>query len=158
MNPKFFVTSLAAMVMLSASIGIAASGVSLEGVKCLMVAKNDAKKEKASKWKDGKVYFCCDNCLAKYEKMSKEEKEKHAASANHQLVATKQYAQQACPFSGKPVADDTQIKVSGAEIGFCCTNCKGTAEKMKDDEKVEKLFGEKAFKMAKFEVVKEKAE
>ncbi len=154
LSQRFVVPGLIAVVALSASLGFAASGISLEGVKCLMVAKNDAKKDKAAKWKEGEVFFCCGNCQGKFEKASKEEKSKLAAKANHQLVATKQYEQEGCPFSGGQVDDSTLIKVGAAEIGFCCKNCKAKAEKMKDDEQISKLFGEKAFKTAKFQPAK----
>lgn len=156
MKNRLIVPGLIALVALTASISVAASGSSLEGIKCLLVSKKDANKDKAAKWKEGKVYFCCDGCLGKYEKMSKEDKTKHAAAANHQLVATKQYEQKGCPFSGGDIKKGSEIKVNGASIGFCCDNCKAKAEKMKDKDKISKLFGEEAFKKAKFTVVKKK--
>ncbi len=138
-----------------ASIGYAATA-SLEGVKCLIASGKAAKEDKSADYKDGKVFFCCDNCKGKFESASKEDKEKMAPKANHQLVASKQYEQQACPMSGGKVDASTAIEVAGTKIAFCCNNCKGTAEKMKPEEQVEKLFGEEAFKKAKFEKVKEK--
>ena len=39
-----------------------AADVKLDGVKCIVAAKNDAKADKTRDYKDGKVYFCCDNC------------------------------------------------------------------------------------------------
>ncbi len=133
-----------------------ASSISLEGVKCLIAGGQAAKVEKAAEYKEGKVFFCCDNCKGKFESASKEDKEKMAPKANHQLVATKQYEQQACPMSGGKVDASTAIEVGGTKIAFCCKNCKGTAEQMKPEEQVEKLFGEEAFNKAKFEKVKEK--
>ena len=141
-------------LMLCVGASMAFAGVSLEGVKCLMAASQDAKESKASEWKEGKVYFCCDKCLGKFDAMSKEEKEKIASKANAQLVASKQYVQKACPISGGELNPETKITVAGAEIAFCCNNCKAKAEGWKGDEQVENLFGEKAFKQAKFEVVK----
>jgi YHS domain-containing protein len=154
LKKKLVVPGLIAMVALSASFVVAANGLTLEGVKCLMVASKDAKEEKAAEWKEGKVFFCCDNCKGKFDKMTKADKEKMAAKSNAQLVATKQYEQKACPFSGGDLNADTKIKVGGAEVAFCCNNCKGKAEKMKEDEQLEGVFGEKAFKTAKFELVK----
>ncbi|MEZ6137231.1 MAG: hypothetical protein R3C53_20265 [Pirellulaceae bacterium] len=152
------IPGLIAMVALTASLSIAASGVSLEGVKCLIAASKDAKEDKASEWKEGDVFFCCDNCKSKFEKMTKGEKEELAPKANAQLVATKQYEQKACPFTGGKLNSETKIKVAGAEVAFCCNNCKGKAEKMKEDEQVKEIFGEKAFKNAKFEPVKKEKE
>lgn len=144
------------LVGLTTSMAVAGGAVSLEGVKCLMVAKKDANKDKKSKWKDGNVYFCCDGCLGKYEKMSKEEKKKIAHKANHQLVATKQYVQGGCPFSGGKVDKEQTIKVMGAEVSFCCSGCKSKAESMKEEQQLTKLFSEEAFKKAKFALAKSK--
>ena len=148
------VLGLIALVAMGTSIAIAAEGVSLEGVKCLLQAKRDVNADKAAKWKEGKVYFCCGNCLGKFEKMSDEEKAKLAGKANMQLVATKQYTQEACPFTGGKLNAETKIKVAGAEVAFCCNNCKGKAEKMEGDDQVAAVFGEEAFKKGKFAPVK----
>lgn len=150
----FVVPALIAMVAMSASFVVAANGLTLEGVKCLIAGSKDAKEEKASEWKDGKVFFCCDNCKGKFDKMTQADKDKLASKSNAQLVATKQYEQKACPFSGGDLNADTKIKVGGTEVAFCCNNCKGKAEKMKGDEQLEALFGEKAFKTAKYEMIK----
>ena len=144
------------LLCVATTIAIAAPKDSLEGVKCLMVAKKDANPEKSAKWKEGKVYFCCDGCLGKFSKMDDKGKEKLAAAANHQLVATKQYVQKGCPFSGGPIKPEFKISVKGAEVGFCCGGCKSKAEKMKESEQIASLFGEKTFKKAKFEPAKKK--
>lgn len=153
---KLIVASLVGLCVIGTSFAIAATEVSLEGVKCLMVAKKDAKEDKAAKWKDGKVYFCCDGCLGKFGKMDDKAKEEIAAKANHQLVATKQYVQKGCPFSGGDIDETKSIEVAGAKVFFCCDGCKSKAEGMEGDKQVEALFGEKAFKTAKYEPTKEK--
>ena len=146
---------MAAVVALSAFATSFADSPSLEGVKCLLNPKAAAKAEKAAEWKDGKVYFCCDNCKGKFEKMSKEDKEKMAAQSNAQLVATKQYEQKKCPISGQNLNADTAVEVAGVKVAFCCNNCKGKIEKMKDEEKLAEVFGEKPFKnFAKVEAKK----
>ena len=122
--------ALAAAVVVMSSIGFAAT-VSLEGVKCIIAGSKPANAEKSASWKEGKVYFCCDNCKGKFESASKEDKEKLASKANHQLVATKQYEQKACPTSGGKLDSSTAIEVAGTKIAFCCNNCKGAAEKAK---------------------------
>jgi hypothetical protein len=73
-----------------------------------------------------------------------------AAKANHQLIATAQVTQKACPFSGGELNKDATVEFKGAKVSFCCNNCKGKAEKMSDDEKLDKLFGEAAYEKAKF--------
>jgi len=155
MSKRTLVSVFAAFAVM-ATIGYAATTVSLKDVKCIMIADKDAKEDKAVEWKDGKVFFCCDNCKGKFAKATKEEKEKMAHKANHQLVASKQYEQQACPTTGGKINPSTAIEVGGTKIAFCCKNCKADAEKLKPEEQVEKLFGEEAFKKAKFELVKEK--
>lgn len=149
---------LGVLALMFASVAIAADGVFVEGVKCLMNKNKPVNVEKHAKYKEGNVYFCCNNCLGKFEKMNDEEKTKLAAKANNQLVATKQYAQEVCPFTGKELNDDTAIKVNGAEVKFCCNNCKGKAEKLEGDKQVEVIFGEKAFEKGKFKLVKKETE
>lgn len=125
----------------------------LKDVKCIISGEAINKDAHAS-WKDGNVYFCCEKCQAAFEK----EKDKHATKANHQLVATHQYEQEACPFTGGKLNKDTEIKVDGAPVKFCCNNCKGKAEKMDKDEQVKEIFGEKPFEKAKFTKIDEKKE
>ncbi|RMF37206.1 MAG: hypothetical protein D6753_18070 [Planctomycetota bacterium] len=147
---RFSLPAVLGFVALATSIAFAADKVSLDGVKCLMNPKAAAKADKSADWKEGKVYFCCGNCQAKFTKLDDAGKEKIAAKANMQLVATKQYKQGACPFSGGKLNPDTAIEVGAAKVAFCCNNCKGKAEKLSDEEKVAQLFGEKAFAKAKF--------
>ncbi len=146
--------SLVAVVMVVSSLVMAAEEVSLEGVTCLLQGKAAAKAEKHADYKEGKVYFCCDNCRGKFEKMNDEEKGKLAAKANGQLVATKQYVQKSCPFTGGKLNAEQTVKVAGAEVQFCCGNCKATAEKLEGDEQLEKVFGVEAFEKGKFAPVK----
>ena len=140
------------ILVLSVAIGIVGGGmaiadkkVSMEGIKCV-VSGAAAKEENAVSYLDGKVYFCCDKCPKKFEA----DKAAYATKANHQLVATKQYEQGACPFSGGKLDAETAIEVDGVKVAFCCNNCKGKAEKMKDNEKLKDIFGEKPFEKAKF--------
>ena len=70
------------------------------------------------------------------------------AKGNAQLVATKQAKQAKCPFTGGPLK--TKLTVAGAQIQFCCNNCKGKASKLKGDDQLVALFGDAAFKKAGF--------
>ncbi len=106
---------------------------------------------KAVEWKEGKVFFCCDNCSGAFSK----NKEAHAVKANAQLVSTKQYKQQACPVSGAKLDESKSLEVGGVKVTFCCDKCKGSVESKKGDEQMSSVFGEEAFKKAKFELVKE---
>jgi uncharacterized pyridoxamine 5'-phosphate oxidase family protein len=154
MKTRMLIASMIALVVFGTSFAV--EGPSMEGVKCLINPKAGAKAEQAAEWKEGKVYFCCGNCKGKFEKMSKDDKEKMAAQANAQLVATKQYEQKACPLTGGAVKADAVVEVAGTKVSFCCNNCKGKVEKMKDEEKLAEVFGEKGFKNAKFTKVEVK--
>lgn len=154
MKNRLLVSSIGLSVLVFASVAIA-EGVSLKGVQCLLAPK-DAKEANSADWKDGKVYFCCGGCKGKFEKMTKEEKEKMAAKSNSQLVSTKQYEQKACPLSGGDLNKDAALEINGSTVLFCCNGCKGKVEKMEADEKLEAVFSEKAFKAAKFEKVESK--
>jgi hypothetical protein len=102
-------------------------------------------------YKGGKVFFCCDHCSQPFvEKVSKDEI--LAATANAQLVATNQAKQKHCPLSGGAYNAGTEIKVAGAEIGFCCSNCQSQAQSLSGKKQLLALFGDAAFKKAGFKV------
>lgn len=140
-----------AIALIGTGVTFAAKTVSLEGIKCPL-SGGPAKEDKSVAHLEGKVYFCCEKCSAKYEA----DKDKFAAKANQQLVATKQYEQKACPMSGGALNKDTAIKVGEAEVAFCCTKCKAAAEGKKGDEQTELVFGKKAFEKGKFAKVETK--
>lgn len=130
----------------------AADEVKLDGVKCIVNAKADAKADKSVDYKDGKVYFCCGNCPKAFEK----DKDKFATKANAQLVATKQAKQGKCPISGQAIDDSKELTVGGAKVHFCCDNCKGKVEKAKGDDQLALVFSEDAWKKGAFKVEKKK--
>ncbi len=131
-------------VLLVAGATVVAADADLDGVKCV-VAPRDAKASNAVDYKEGQVYFCCGNCPKKFA----EDTKKFATKANHQLVATKQYEQKACPFSGKELNPETAVSVASVKVAFCCNNCKGKVEGAAGDEaKVKMVFADKAFEKA----------
>jgi hypothetical protein len=144
--------SLLVVTLCFALTSVYAAEVKLDGIKCIVAGKNDAKADKTRDYKDGKVYFCCDNCPKAFDKDEK----KFATKANTQLVATAQAKQGKCPLSGKDLDKSTEITVAGAKVQFCCNNCKGEVEKLKGDEQAEKVFSDEAFKKADFKVEKKK--
>jgi len=136
---KILASAFAVMVIATATTLTA--DVNLEDVKCV-VAPRAAKADKSAEYKEGKVYFCCGNCAGKFAKNSK----KFAEKANHQLVATEQYEQKACPFSGGDLNPETAVKLAGTKVAFCCENCQGKVEKAEGDEaKMKMVFNDKAF-------------
>jgi hypothetical protein len=128
-------------VLLMAGATVVAADVNLDGVKCV-IADKPATAGKSADYRDAKVYFCCGGCAGKFAKNTK----KYAEKANYQLVATKQFEQKACPFSGGDLNPETAIKVAGVSVSFCCDGCKGKVASGKDDAaKVKMVFADKAF-------------
>ncbi len=124
-----------------------AVGQDLEGVKCIVNGKAQAKAEASVDYIGAKVYFCCNNCVGKFKAAMEEEENKFATKANHQLVLTGQYVQKACPISGGELSDDASAKVGGVKVGFCCENCQAKVEKAEGlPAKAELVFSKAAFK------------
>jgi len=118
---------------------------------------HDVNKEVAVDFEGGKVNFCCDKCPAGFKK----DTAKFAANARHQLLATSQIEQVACPLTGKKLNPEQKTEVAGIEVGFCCPNCQGKiAKTSKEEEKIALVFKDsikdsKAFKLTKKDSKKE---
>ncbi|QDT58877.1 YHS domain protein [Stieleria bergensis] len=139
---KIVASTLAILLVATATAW--AGEVDLKEVKCV-IAPKAASADKSADYKDGKVYFCCGGCAGKFAKDSKP----FATKANHQLVATKQYEQKGCPFSGGKVNPATLVSVEGTKVGFCCNNCKAKFDGTKDSKaKMDLVFSDKAFDKA----------
>jgi len=136
------VIGLSLLAVFTIATAYAADEVKLDGVKCCVQGTKPAKAENFVEYKGAKAFFCCMNCPKEF----KADTAKFAAKANHQLVASKQAKQKACPLSGEDVDASTAIKVSGIEIAFCCNMCKGKAEAEKDQ--IAFLFDDKKFEKA----------
>tara|TARA_B100000686_G_scaffold295205_1_gene325895 strand:- start:77 stop:544 length:468 start_codon:yes stop_codon:yes gene_type:complete len=152
MKARLLMSVAAVAILVTASV--AAPKLNLKGVKCVMNAKAAAKAKSSADFKGGKVYFCCGNCAKAF--ATKQKDPKVATSGNHQLVATKQVKQAKCPLSGGKLNASTKIKVQGAEVAFCCNNCKGKASKAKGADQLALVFSDAAFKKAGFAVPKKK--
>ena len=98
-------------------------GQDLAGVKCVVNGEKQATADAAFEYQDGKVYFCCQNCLAKFKEDMKKDAPGYATKANHQLVLTGQYVQKGCPMSGDAIDEELMLEVGGAKVGFCCKAC-----------------------------------
>jgi hypothetical protein len=144
------VASVLAVGSLVANDTAESEKVDLTKIKCVVSGKA-INPQATAEYKEAHVYFCCEGCP----KAFAEDTKKFAAKANHQLVATKQAKQVACPMSGKELNAETTIEVSGVDVAFCCNNCKAAASKEEGAKQVELLFDdkkfEKGFKIAKKE-------
>ena len=144
------VAALVAVAVLASGL-YAADAIDLKDIKCVVAGSKPAKADNSVDYKEGKVYFCCQNCPKAFAK----DTAKFAASANKQLVATKQYKEVKCPLSGQDLNPETAIEVAGVKVCFCCNNCKGKVEKAKGDEQLNLVFSDEAFKKG-FEPAKKK--
>jgi YHS domain-containing protein len=108
------------------------------------ISGKPASKDHAAKYKEGQVYFCCDNCPKAFEANTK----KYATKANIQLVSTGQYKQTKCPVSGEAVNPATAVKVGDLSVSFCCDKCKAKYEAAKEKKQTSMVFGDKAFAKA----------
>ena len=142
MRFRALVSFVAVAAVVTASIAFAAAKKPAD-CSC-PISGQPAKADKSAELDGGKVYFCCDNCQAAFKKAPEE----HAAKAHLQMVATGELVQTGCPFNGRDVNPSTVITIGDAEVGFCCNNCKGKAEKAEGDDQIALVFGDisKGFK------------
>ncbi len=76
---------------------------------------------------DGPVYFCCGDCIKKFE--AEPAKYEAGVKAQRAALAKLPKVQTACPISGKEVSKDAFIEKDGQKIYFCCKNCPAKYEK-----------------------------
>ena len=107
-------------------------------------------KQFSADYMGGTVYFCCEECVGKFEKSP----DKYATKANHQLVVTGQAKQTKCPLTGRNLNPEKTVEVGGVEVEFCCANCEAKVAAAKPDEAIEMVFATKPFKTA-YEVKKD---
>jgi hypothetical protein len=111
---------------------------------------HDISKDNTVEFEGGKVAFCCEKCPVAFKKSP----EKFAANARHQLLATGQIEQAACPLSGQKLNPEQKTEVAGLEITFCCANCKGKVAKIeKPEEKIALVFKDSLKDSKKFKKV-----
>jgi hypothetical protein len=134
--------SLSLIVVASLCVCLTARAAEPE-LKC-PVSGHAASKDHAAKYKDGQVYFCCDDCPKTFEANTK----KFASKANMQLVSSGQYKPAKCQFSGEAVNPATAVKVGDLSVSFCCDKCKAKFEAAKEKKQISLAFGDKAFDKA----------
>jgi YHS domain-containing protein len=71
---------------------------------------------------DGPVYFCCADCIKKYQADPKKYADKVAEQ--RKALANLAKVQVTCPVSGKPVDPKMFTEKDGKKVYFCCPNCK----------------------------------
>lgn len=108
-------------------------------LKC-PVSGQDCDGEVSAAFGGGKVWFCCEKCLAAFE----QDPAAFTAKARRQMVASEQLQQTGCPFSGNKPLPDVNLAVDGVSIGFCCPGCRARVAKAGPDEQLEMVFGKKS--------------
>lgn len=76
---------------------------------------------------DGPVFFCCSNCIKRFDADPKKYAEK-VADQRRALSALPR-VQVICPVSGQPSGTKVFIEEKGNKVFFCCNNCRGKYEK-----------------------------
>ena len=79
--------------------------------------------------RNGKVYFCCENCPKTYEASPK----KYRIQLHRQLVETGQEVQVACPICGEPGNADFTVELGAAKVSFCGAKCLAKYNEAKTD-------------------------
>ena len=121
-----------------------AIGQELTDVKCVISGK-PATADAMAEYRGGKVYMCCDKCVAAFREKAKD----FAVKANHQLLLTGQFVQKACPVSGQPVAKDIKLTVGAVEVAFADADSLKKVEGLGTvEEKVALIFADQAFEKA----------
>ncbi len=143
---KMRLLSLTAIVAaLFAIHSLRAADEKAPALKC-PVSGHPATTDHAVDYDGGKVYFCCDDCPKEFAK----DKDKFAAKAHHQMVATGQLVEAKCPLTGRPINAEMTVTIDGVPVAFCCANCKKKIEAMAADQQVETVFKDvsKGYKLA----------
>lgn len=137
---RFIAAAIAVTLLSAANL----QAQELSDVKCV-VSGQDVDADATVAYRDGKVYMCCDNCVASFKKDSS----KFATLANHQLILTKQFEQKACPITGKPVAKEITSKVGNVEVGFATEDAKKSVTSAADEAaKIALVFANEPFEKA----------
>lgn len=76
---------------------------------------------------DGPVFFCCEDCVSKYQANPP----KYAAKVAEQrkALADRPKVQVICPVSNDPVDQDVYVENNGNKVYFCCKGCINKYEK-----------------------------
>jgi YHS domain-containing protein len=134
-------TLLSVMVATALCLSIGAKAADdAPKLKCPVSGKF-VNKDHGAAYKDGQVYFCCENCPKAFQA----DTQKYASKANAQLVATGQYKEVKCPLTGQALNPKTATKIGGVSVAFCCNGCKGKVAKAKKGDKLDLVFSDAAF-------------
>src|SRR5579859_2590177 len=127
-------------------------GADLPELKC-PVSGHAASKQHVAEHNGGKVCFCCDKCAKAFAARRNES----AAKANLQLVQSGQFKLVKCPLEGYTLNPIAAMEVGGVKVLFCCKGCKNEVRLAKsEDERINLVFNDKAFKKGFEKIAAEK--
>ena len=111
-------------------------------LKCILDRSADVVARQSVEFNGGRVFFCCADCRSEFDPANPD----HLAAANWQLVASGQFGQIGCPFSGQEILEEAMTPVGGVEVGFCNTGCRDKVQNATDDlERTGMVFNSEAF-------------
>lgn len=146
MTKQKFLQSVVACVCLVLLVHAPVRSQDLKGVKCIVEGDAQADANASAEYRDGKVYFCCEDCVAKFKAKMADPNSDLNTKANHQLVVTGQFEQAVCPLTGKAINPEMTAEIAGAKVSFCCSSCLSTIQSQPDVAvKAEKVFASAAF-------------
>ncbi|MEM9827258.1 MAG: hypothetical protein AAF958_11745 [Planctomycetota bacterium] len=123
----------------------------LKDVRCIVEAKRSVQAKFHLRFRDGWVYFSSDSALQRY----KAKKKKYSPEANHQLVATGQYRQRACPLSGEAIEKDfPTVSVGDVKLRVLCSDCAADLGKRSREDQIRYVFDAEGFQFGDFVAVK----
>ena len=134
-------TILSLMVVTSLCLSLGVKAADFPKLRCPVSGK-EASKEHAVSYNGGQVCFCCDQCRKTFAAKTNE----FAAKANVQLVLSGQFKEVKCPLEGYTLNPITAMEVGGVRILFCCKGCKNVVALARQDEQINLVFNDKAFK------------
>ncbi|MEM8667963.1 MAG: hypothetical protein AAGG48_10630 [Planctomycetota bacterium] len=127
----------------------------LRGIRCVVETDQPIDPEIVIAYKNARLYFSSKSAVEAYLKTPAT----YEAYANHQVIATKQYEQLACPLSGEePDEDSVTVKIAGVDVQLLCEECAKELAKDTRKEQIEMLFDEEGFKLGKFQLRKSVSE
>ncbi|MEM7454187.1 MAG: hypothetical protein AAF456_07505 [Planctomycetota bacterium] len=119
----------------------------LSGIKCVVDGEQNANQLWTAPWREGEVYLSSHHCIDKFVRDSSAFEMK----ANHQLVLTGQYTQEACPCCGDEIDinDDVVLPVAGLQIHFASSQCRDRiANRESVNGRVEAIYADRPFETA----------
>lgn len=118
MKKVLFATLALSLVFALAAV----AGDNKGNTKCPVMG-NDVNKTVYTDYKDKRVFFCCEGCIAEFHKDPAKYLKKIADAGEEPMQLA---AQSVCPVSGEELMNkNTYVDVEGKRVYVCCDGCVG---------------------------------